>query len=692
MRGKSKWAILILSAIVVSLVMVSSPVVGCWSQYTECEGETVHQGNGGATDYWYDDLYPPEHQIGAGETTEWIINVHGGWGCSDYEHCTVTDNTPPTDWITSIRMGTIHSGSFHYIEAGNPAVNEGDDIEGREFYIGRTWNYDIVYSITAPSDATGGESAEMTCTVYVVGYLPENQHDYVYVHCIATVVAENPPWATLTHPTGGETLAGSDTITWDAGDLDGDELSFSIYLSPDGGQTFPYTLATSLGSEIRSLNWDTTAYPDDIDYKIHIDVFDGGLWGYDDSDDFAIDNQPPDPPENLIIQFGLTTNSEPNSKGPEDDTGSTLEYLQNDDGVVYSVMKGKTLSIETFDTLTQNDPVESAMLYVEYWVESTEYDGTNSICWKLEGEGTWHGTGIYPINTETSPVVKTFDLFAEGVDTIDEIANLDIAFPNNDGGEGQSVMFDYIWVIFKASSNDIGLTWEPSSSPDIDHYHVYRSTDGVSYSLVRCTAGTSALSWNDAGKAVDANNYFYKIRGKDKAGNEGPATYIVGKYAMPLSNGWNMVSIPLALQGDNSLNAVLQSIDGNYKAVRAYDPFDINDHWKQYKKGKSFGNDLTEIDETMGLWILMTNEGTFMAVGKLPEPTTIQLKKGWNFIGYPNLDSELRDDALSSISGKYNGVFSFNPTTGIETVDSSDYLSPEEGYWIHTTEDCSLLM
>jgi hypothetical protein len=80
-------------------------------------------------------------------------------------------------------------------------------------------------------------------------------------------------------------------------------------------------------------------------------------------------------------------------------------------------------------------------------------------------------------------------------------------------------------------------------------------------------------------------------------------------------------------------------------------------------------------------------------VGKVAVSVDISLKSGWNLIGYPCLTSKLRDDALSSISGKYNMVERFDPITDKEIrLDSGDYMEPGLGYWIHATEDCTLTL
>ena len=66
----------------------------------------------------------------------------------------------------------------------------------------------------------------------------------------------NPPSVTLLAPTGGEYMESDDEfiISWTAQDLDGDDLTFSVYYSSDGGATFT-PLVTGITE--RSFNWGT---------------------------------------------------------------------------------------------------------------------------------------------------------------------------------------------------------------------------------------------------------------------------------------------------------------------------------------------------------------------------------------------------------------------------------------------------
>ena len=94
-----------------------------------------------------------------------------------------------------------------------------------------------------------------------------------------------------------------------------------------------------------------------------------------------------------------------------------------------------------------------------------------------------------------------------------------------------------------------------------------------------------------------------------------------------------------------------------------------------------------------GYYILMTSPDYLVITGEVPTNTQISLLAGWNLVGYPHLVDRTRSDALSSISGKYNAVCGYDPVTGKDTqVQASDFMNPGNGYWIHATEDCVLII
>jgi hypothetical protein len=174
---------------------------------------------------------------------------------------------------------------------------------------------------------------------------------------------------------------------------------------------------------------------------------------------------------------------------------------------------------------------------------------------------------------------------------------------------------------------------------------------------------------------------------------------------IPLKLGWNMISIPID-QPSTKLVDVLGSISGRYTAVQWFNISDASDKWKHYHISKpSNMNDLSDIDKTMAIWILMKGDDVLPLVGQIPvSPTTdIQLKTGWNFVGYPSVTSRVAGngsgEAFESISGfvdmvqYYDAADSANPwkewDPGALSPDDLTDVNSGMGLWIHVTGDCT---
>ncbi|UCG70381.1 MAG: right-handed parallel beta-helix repeat-containing protein, partial [Thermoplasmata archaeon] len=160
-----------------------------------------------------------------------------------------------------------------------------------------------------------------------------------------------------------------------------------------------------------------------------------------------------------------------------------------------------------------------------------------------------------------------------------------------------------------------------------------------------------------------------------------------------LKKGWNLISMPL-IQQEQNLTRVLGSIDGWYDAVRVYDSNDTNDPWKQTKIDKPFGNDLSELNETMGFWIHITQPGNTIFLYNGTQPTsnqTIPFHPGWNLVGYPSLTSYNRTEGLNNLTfgSEVDAIWTFNVATKMwKEIGGGDYFEVGRGYWIHANIEC----
>jgi parallel beta-helix repeat protein len=143
-----------------------------------------------------------------------------------------------------------------------------------------------------------------------------------------------------------------------------------------------------------------------------------------------------------------------------------------------------------------------------------------------------------------------------------------------------------------------------------------------------------------------------------------------------LKQGWNLISIPL-IQDNQVLSKVLEMIDSYYDAVQWHNLTDPSDTWKHYRPGKTFGNDLSHLNETMGFWIHITNPGDTIFLYNGTQPTSnqsITLHPGWN-------------NALNNLNygTDVDAIWTFNAATQTwQEIGPSGYLELGRGYWIHS--------
>lgn len=166
--------------------------------------------------------------------------------------------------------------------------------------------------------------------------------------------------------------------------------------------------------------------------------------------------------------------------------------------------------------------------------------------------------------------------------------------------------------------------------------------------------------------------------------------------------GWHLVSLP-EQPASTDPAVVLASIAGQYARVYTFDGCDAADPWKLYDPADPAASDLVAIDHTMGLWIEMTAPGTLEVEGTRPERTDIPLCRGWNLVGYPQAMALPLKGAFQSIEGQYDRVFAWDPTNvedpwaffDVDAPEWANYLRtlrPGSGYWVHATEDTTLIV
>lgn len=211
---------------------------------------------------------------------------------------------------------------------------------------------------------------------------------------------------------------------------------------------------------------------------------------------------------------GGTSNAIASVIGATDNTGDTLAALQaNDtsgaspssvittDGWYTVSMKNKIMYIDGFNTSGMSGSVTAATLKMEYSVE-TGYGGTNPIRWGREGYAL-NSSGIVPANGDVS-VARSYDLYAQGINNLADIAALNVEFTSDDPPSPQAVSFDYVWIEVtysgSAATYRMNITTNTTSVPVDTNYYLE-----INYSRDANETGYSVYVYNGSAWNLKGN-------------------------------------------------------------------------------------------------------------------------------------------------------------------------------------------
>lgn len=161
----------------------------------------------------------------------------------------------------------------------------------------------------------------------------------------------------------------------------------------------------------------------------------------------------------------------------------------------------------------------------------------------------------------------------------------------------------------------------------------------------------------------------------------------LSNFTQPLIAGWNLASLPL-IQNNESIDSVLQSIDGKWDRIYVYNTTDASDPWKSHNIARpEILNDLNKLNHRHAIWINVTEICVLEIWGIEPTTSNIPLYSGWNFVGYPSSTETPVSDALMGTG--YDGVEGYNATSPymITPMLDTDMMVPGRGYWVHVPAD-----
>ncbi|MFH0816461.1 MAG: C25 family cysteine peptidase [Methanobacteriota archaeon] len=163
-------------------------------------------------------------------------------------------------------------------------------------------------------------------------------------------------------------------------------------------------------------------------------------------------------------------------------------------------------------------------------------------------------------------------------------------------------------------------------------------------------------------------------------------------FRIPVVLGWNLISVP-TIPFDSALLTSLRDNDGDTLWDRAmrYDVGNSIDHWQQHNTNwLTAWNDFKNADNTMGIWINITNlgDGYLNLTGIVASATRIPLRAGWNLVGYPSLCANITvGNAFWGTGADCVEVFDQGAPYRTKVVGPAYIMKPGEGYWVHVQAD-----
>jgi len=162
---------------------------------------------------------------------------------------------------------------------------------------------------------------------------------------------------------------------------------------------------------------------------------------------------------------------------------------------------------------------------------------------------------------------------------------------------------------------------------------------------------------------------------------------IVPDMNIPLSTGWNFISIPRKLTPGADTGTIFSGVDTGGRSIFYFNGSSAS--WERITYS-------TPLRPLIGIWIY-SESGTVVPLSFGSQQGTIQasLATGWNAFGTPNLTGVPARDALGPLDRKWERAIGFDPEIQLYEVtivldgtgSHSDTipLQPAKGYWIYMT-------
>ncbi len=271
-----------------------------------------------------------------------------------------------------------------------------------------------------------------------------------------------------------------------------------------------------------------------------------------------------------------------------------------------------------------------------------------------------------------------------------EVASIPTAVPGPPTGLQASLGGDH-WEM-------VMINWSPSTDDgngqsSVVEYRVFRglnySFTGDGYALTAVLPnGTFEFQDVLAGEG-DPNNYFYRVCAVDVNDKMNCTVNQVGKFTRNLAEGLNVVSVPLIIENMCTYE-ILQSV--SYDEIWLYDASEKT--WKDQMTLKPYDSGLCQLSRTTGLWINVTQVSNLTVAGLVPTATTVELKAGWNLVGFPFFEqNNTISDLLATMAVEpVEGFDGSVPPYFLRGLQTDESLLPGYAYWVKASADAQMTL
>ena len=216
------------------------------------------------------------------------------------------------------------------------------------------------------------------------------------------------------------------------------------------------------------------------------------------------------------------------------------------------------------------------------------------------------------------------------------------------------------------------LTYSMTQDGDLPSWLSFDSNTGV----------LSGMPLNaDAGHTV-SNIVITVSDGSLSASLEAFDIAVIKTQTLNLKEGWNLVSFYVGADDMNpaSVFAILEDKLLHIKNLTEfYDP-----------SVAPVFNNLSSLNAKDGYWLKVSEDVDLDVEGPIPSGTSINVKSGWNLVGYPRLNGEVVASELTSLGStvvQMKSLESSYDPSNPPFLNTLSTMAPGLGYWLNVTQD-----